>query len=283
MIEIYLLEQLDAFARYGTLSKASAELHLTQPSLTRSMQKLEELLGVPIFERSKNKLSLNENGLLAADYARRILNEEQHMIDHLRALERSKRTIAVGSVGPGPLMEFIPSLSALFPDMSIISENKSEDELISGLRNNQYQFIILSRPLEDDEFICEKYDSEQLYVSLPKSHRFAKKKKLSFRELNGESFLMLSEVGIWDKLVREEMPDSKFIIQNDYDALVQLIESSILPNFATDITIRTYESMNLPGRSIPGRVLIPITDDSATVIFYLISDKKIALKYKVRK
>ena len=55
------------------------------------------------------------------------------------------------------------------------------------------------------------------------------------------------------------------------------------PNFATDITIRTYESMNLPGRSLPDRVLIPITDDSATVIFYLISDKKIALKYKIRK
>ena len=110
-----------------------------------------------------------------------------------------------------------------------------------------------------------------------------KKKKLSFRELNGENFLMLSEVGIWDRLVREEMPDSKFLIQNDYDALEQLIESSSLPNFATDITIRTYESMNLPGSSIPDRVLIPITDDSATVIFYLISDKKIALKYKVRK
>lgn len=195
----------------------------------------------------------------------------------------SSRICLARSLLRGPLSSVFHVSIREFPDMSIISENKSEDELISGLRNNQYQFIILSRPLEDDEFICEKYDSEQLYVSLPKSHRFAKKKKLSFRELNGESFLMLSEVGIWDKLVREEMPDSKFIIQNDYDALGQLIESSILPNFATDITIRTYESMNLPGRSIPDRVLIPITDDSATVIFYLISDKKIALKYKVRK
>ena len=282
MIEIYLLEQLDAFAKYGTLSKASEELHLTQPSLTRSMQKLEEIIGVPLFERTKNKLTLNENGLLAVDYAKRILDEEQHMIDNLRAVERSKRTLSVGSVGPGPLMEFVPSLSALFPDMPIISETKGEEELIAGLKNSQYKFIIISHTLDYKNLICEKYDSEQLYVSLPKGHRLAQKKKLSFSELNGESFLMLSDVGIWDKRVREELPDSRFILQNSYEALDQLIESSILPNFATDISIRAYENMNLPSRSIPDRVLVPITDENATITFYLISDKNIAEKYKVR-
>ena len=48
------------------------------------------------------------------------------------------------------------------------------------------------------------------------------------------------------------------------------------------VTIRTYENMNLPGRSLLDRVLIPIIDDSATVTFYLISDKNIASKYKVK-
>ena len=66
MIEIYLLEQLEAFARCGTLSGAAEELHLSQPTLTRSMKKLEELIGVPLFERQKNKLVLNENGKLTA-------------------------------------------------------------------------------------------------------------------------------------------------------------------------------------------------------------------------
>ena len=51
MLEIYLLEQLEAFARCGTLSAAAEELHLSQPALTRSMKKLEEIVGVPLFER----------------------------------------------------------------------------------------------------------------------------------------------------------------------------------------------------------------------------------------
>lgn len=56
MIEIYLLEQLKAFHDCGTLSAASEQLHLSQPALSRSMKKMEEILGVTLFERQKIKL-----------------------------------------------------------------------------------------------------------------------------------------------------------------------------------------------------------------------------------
>ena len=59
MIETYLLENLVAFGDYGTLSEAAEKLHVSQPSLTRSMQKLEDEIGVPLFERTKNRISLN--------------------------------------------------------------------------------------------------------------------------------------------------------------------------------------------------------------------------------
>lgn len=67
MIELAQLEQLAAFAEYGTLSKAAEKLHMSQPTLTRAMQKLESAFGVPLFLRTKNRLELNENGKLAAD------------------------------------------------------------------------------------------------------------------------------------------------------------------------------------------------------------------------
>lgn len=73
MIETYLLEQFEAFARCGTLLKASEELHISQPSLSRSMKKLENELGVSLFHRENSKITLNETGKLAADYARRTL------------------------------------------------------------------------------------------------------------------------------------------------------------------------------------------------------------------
>ena len=107
MIDTYLLEQLCAVLDCGTLSAASEKLHLTQPSLTRSMQKLEDLLGVKLFDRAKNRVHLNENGRLAAECAKHILMEEQDMISRVRALDRSSRTLAVGMISPGPMMACI--------------------------------------------------------------------------------------------------------------------------------------------------------------------------------
>lgn len=75
MIELVQLEQLVAIERCGTVSKAAEELHLSQPAISRSMQKLEGDLQVTLFERKKNKLTLNANGTLAVEYAAKVLKE----------------------------------------------------------------------------------------------------------------------------------------------------------------------------------------------------------------
>ena len=86
MIEIFLLEQLDAFARKGSLQQAAAELHLSQPALTRSMKKLESILGVSLFQRSSSKIVLNETGKVAAEYARRVLEGAAKISGYLQAI-----------------------------------------------------------------------------------------------------------------------------------------------------------------------------------------------------
>ena len=67
MFEFYQLEQLVAVADCGTLSGAAERLHLSQPALSRSMQRLEAELQVPLFIRQKNRIFLNENGRMAVD------------------------------------------------------------------------------------------------------------------------------------------------------------------------------------------------------------------------
>lgn len=74
MFEFIQLEQLLAIDKYKTLSKAAEELLISQPALSRSMQRLEEELQVTLFTRQKNKITFNENGKLALEYARKIVN-----------------------------------------------------------------------------------------------------------------------------------------------------------------------------------------------------------------
>ena len=261
MIEMYLFEQLDAVAKYGTLVAASEQLHITQPSMSRAMKKLEETVGVPLFEHKGNKLELNEYGRVAAEYARHILDSQEEMILRIRTLERSRRTILLGSCAPGPLFELPSILSSLYPDRTISTEIREEGTLIAGLKQGIYQHIILNRPPDDPEIACHPCERESLFFSLPKEHPLAGRKTLSFSDMDGETFLVYSEIGVWDELHRRELPHSRFILQSDRSALQEIARSSTLPAFATNLSLRH------PGYDID-RVSIPITDPSATMSFW---------------
>lgn len=102
MLELNQLEHLLTFARCGTLSAAAEELHLSQPALSRSMQRLEAELSVPLFTRQKNRIVLNENGELAVEYARKVVEDALDMKEKLVAQERARHTIFVGSWVPVP-------------------------------------------------------------------------------------------------------------------------------------------------------------------------------------
>lgn len=81
MVELYQLVQLVAIADCGTISGAAEQLHLSQPALSRSMQKLEDVLQVTLFDRQKNKISLNKNGELAVEYARRVIDQAHDLVE----------------------------------------------------------------------------------------------------------------------------------------------------------------------------------------------------------
>lgn len=261
MIEAYLLEQLAAVDTCGTLSAAAETLHLSQPTVTRSMHKLEGLIGVALFDRSKNRAVLNENGRLAAECARRILADHQALVDRVRALDRSRHTITIGAVSPGPMMELSPQLSSLYPQQAISTQIKPEAQLVPGLKNGLYQLIILNRPIDEPAFRRHPCGSERLYAGLPENHALAERKAVSFADMNGEKFLMFSNVGAWDELVRREMPASRFLLQTEMEALADLILSSSIASFATDIALRLT-----PDRH--SRRYIPFSDPSAVMRYY---------------
>ena len=133
MFELYQLEQLLAVADCGTLSNAAEQLHVSQPAISRSMQRLEAELQVTLFHRQKNKIELNENGWMAVEYARKIMEQAQDMVSRIQAFDRSQRTILVGSCAPAPLWSIPPLLSDLYPDMTISSEIRENEALLQGL------------------------------------------------------------------------------------------------------------------------------------------------------
>ena len=150
-MEVYLLEQLDAFAREGTLSKAAERLHMTQPALSHSMKKIEEELGVSLFSREKGKIALNETGRLAADCAASLLRQHREMADRIVAYDRNLSELRPGSCAPYPIASLMPLVQDYFGDRSILSELVPEDErLIPELKNRRYSLVVVREVPEEN-------------------------------------------------------------------------------------------------------------------------------------
>lgn len=274
MIELYQLEQLAAFARCGTLSRAAEELHMSQPTLTRSMQKLESEFGVSLFRRTKNRLEFNENGEMAAECAQRVLDQTETMLERVRALDRARRTISIGACAPMPMMAAVQNAARLYPDMTISSECRDCEPLIEGLRTDLYQIIILPYETDEHGLYCQKTGTETLYFALPCGHRFADRSGgLYMEEMDGENMLLYSDIGFWHSLPRQKMPHSRFLVQTERFDFDELMSSSILPCFVSDVTIQSDGQPE-------NRVVIPILDPEASVSYYTVCKKGALAKLK---
>ena len=263
MIEIYLLEQLVGLSKYSTLSEAAQNLHITQPTLTRSIHKLEELLGAELFKREKNRIYINDNGRLAVEYAKRILDIENEMINAIGSLERSRHTISIGSCAPAPHLIIEPELKRTYPQMQIISEIRSEQELLDSLKRGNFQLITLTNAITEKGLCCKKIGTEQLRLSVLPAHPAAAMDSVSFDDINSGSYIVHKTLGIWEDIVRKYMPDARFIAQSGVDEYTEVINSSSLPTFDSDWGVIIYVQNT-------NRVSVPISDDAAKMTFFAV-------------
>lgn len=273
MIENYLLEQFVAFAHYGTLLKTSEMLHISQPSLSRSMKKIENEFGVSLFDRDNSKISLNETGKVAVEYAKRALDANQEMIDHVIHYDRSLRSITIGTCAPFPANEVMTVLQERLPNKTIIMETANDHQLITRLKNHTFQMIILPYNVDDPALFCVRFLTENLYISIPKDSSLAKKKSVSLEELHGLRILMDGNVGFWKDILLKKISEKDLLIQSSFDALSELVEASKLPLFNTDQYIHR-------GYTPPGRVSIPIRDEETHITYWLVALNTEQKKYR---
>ncbi len=272
MIDLSLLNQLVTFAEVGTLSKTAEVLHTSQPALTRSMKKIEEDLGVILFDRKKNHMELNATGLVAVDYAKRVLQSSRDFETQTVAYDRSLRTINIGFCAPVPQTVFTPILNDLYQDMTISADMKDDRDFCSRILNESYQLAVLHHDPNHPDIYCKKCGHEDLFLSLSPSNPLAFYPELHLKDLNGKSILLLQQIGFWLPMVRDKMPDSHFILQSERQSFEELTQASDLPYFSSCCFNN--------GTPAPGRINVNIRDAECHVDYYLACRKSNLTKFK---
>ncbi len=266
-MELIQLRQLVAIAETKVLSRAAEKLHISQPALSRSIQHLEDELGVQLFDRKKNSMSLNENGEAIVERAKIVLADTAALVSLAGALRQQKRTFYVASCAPAPLWKLTAELQGAFPGTSVKRDTVDEDSIISLLLSEKANFAITRKAIDSEAIKSIPFLDEQLFMQIPESHPLSKKSEIRFADLAGETILEYTKTGFWHKLHRNCIPDATFIEYDDFMVYMNVVKSPQTFTFVTELGHTKNESKS-------GCSIVPITDENATAHYRLAFLKK---------
>lgn len=269
MISNRLWKILVTFKSCKTLSATAERLFVSQPSISSSMKILEKELGVQLFDRSKNKIVLNEVGLEAAQLAEDYLKREDLMVRQIQEKAWQMRTLTVASYIFNLCKDLVNRLSVLFPERNIISEQLSSEQLPLGLLQGRFDYIITEYEIDEPNVCCVPYVTDKLWIHLNKNDPLAHKKSIDINDLKNEKILLWAQSGFWASYIRKQYGQIVQLItvsgeQEYYD----LIDAFDIRAFILDTTLSS--APNRQNRHI----YVPLSDPAAQKTFYLCCQAK---------
>lgn len=192
LTELRYLVNLDKERHFG---RAAERSFVSQPTLSVALKKLEDELGVPLFERVRGEARPTTAGARIIAQARRVLDEAQRVKDLAREgrdeLSGSLRLGAIYTVGPYLLPRMLPALRKTAPLMPLVIEENFTAVLLDQLRSNELDVALLALPVRDDVLESWALYDEPFVAVLPTGHAWAKQKSIAAKNLATEPLLLL--------------------------------------------------------------------------------------------
>jgi LysR family hydrogen peroxide-inducible transcriptional activator len=196
-MEVHQLRYVCAIADTGNFSRAAERCQVAQPSLSQQVLKLEEELGVKLFDRLGRSIRLTEAGRAFIPRARVIL--EQMEAARSSAADKNadlRGSVAVGvipTVAPYLMPSYTADFAKRYPDAKIRIVEETTSVLVEGLRDLSIDVAILALPLRHKDLELFPIRTEPLFAVLRRDHPRASAKSLALKDLRGESFVMLRD------------------------------------------------------------------------------------------
>ncbi|WP_341778730.1 LysR family transcriptional regulator [Levilactobacillus sp. HBUAS70063] len=266
MLDNYLLEELTTFARTGTLAKTAAQLNVTQPTVTRGMQKLEADWGVRLFDRQPNRITLTPTGKLAAQEAAALLQAQHQAIKKVQNFERSQHHLTIGSTLPGPLMLLQHLRPQLPVQTTITADLLTDQDLTQKLQDRDYTLILTSQAPTAPDITTQFLGTENLAVNLNQFMYQANQADIRFAELKDLSFLVIADIGPWRDIIQRAIPGAKFLYQDQREAFREISAYTDFPYFNSNFSF--LDPLLTTNTSKTNTVRLPIRDQSAHMPVY---------------
>jgi LysR family transcriptional regulator, hydrogen peroxide-inducible genes activator len=196
-MEMHQLRYVVAVARAGNFSRAAEQCHVSQPSLSQQIQKLEEELGERLFDRMKREAKLTAHGEAFLPRALKILEE----VDLARREASDARSLLRGRVIVGVLPTIAPYLlpavlgdfAQRFPSVETVAQEETTALLLKLANACEIDFAVASRPIQDRRMEVQDLFTEELCLALPPRHLLTRKRTVRLADLEKEPFIVMKE------------------------------------------------------------------------------------------
>jgi LysR family hydrogen peroxide-inducible transcriptional activator len=176
-------------------ARAAERVFVSQPTLSMALKKLEDELGVVLFERTRGEVRPTPVGARIVEQARRILAEAKLLQDIAREgkdeLIGPLRLGAIYTVGPYLLPALVPKLHAAAPRMPLVIEENFTAGLLEQLRDNELDVAIIALPVDMHGLSAWPLYDEEFAVVVPQDHRWSGERSVPAKKLAEEHLLLL--------------------------------------------------------------------------------------------
>jgi LysR family transcriptional regulator, hydrogen peroxide-inducible genes activator len=223
------LRYIVAVARERHFGRAAETCFVSQPTLSVAVKKLEEELGVTLFERGPGEVSVTPAGQRIVGQAQRVL-EEAARIREIAAAGRDPlagplRLGAIYTIGPYLLPKLIPILRRTAPSMQLHIQENFTHNLAESLKSGQVDVILIALPFDEPGIATRAVYDEPFMVAVPKGHAWEGRRRITSDELTSESLLLLGE----GHCFRDQVLDiCKTVRAKDRSALARTVEGGSL-------------------------------------------------------
>ena len=191
------LEYLVALAETRHFGRAAERCHVSQPTLSAQLRKLEDSLGIALVERRPRRVALTAAGDTVVQHARRMLRDA----DDIRALAHASQDPLAGplkiglipTLGPYLLPRAAPKVAKALPKLQLMLHEYQTAPLIERTLAGELDLAILALPADTKGLVTRSLFREAFLVAMPASHRLAGKKRVKATDLEDEKLLLLEE------------------------------------------------------------------------------------------
>ncbi|RKD73471.1 DNA-binding transcriptional LysR family regulator [Sinobaca qinghaiensis] len=208
-MDIQHLKYFSEVARQLNFTKASAALHISQPSLSKAIKHIEEEIGVPLFYRYSKKLELTDAGKAVLVNAKKVLESFDNMNEELSdIIELKKGEIRIGIppiIGAAFFSQLVSRYKEAHPSIELLLTEVGTKSIKQGVDEGTLDIgLICNLPVEQQNFEMEKLLKDPLMLIVPAGHKFDGRSSVAVDELAEERFILYrNDFSLYDRIIEE--------------------------------------------------------------------------------